>query len=939
VGSIPPRDPDEAEAADEAFFNTLTLASTSVKDQRPAEQVQDVSVTNAGITLMGVARHHGGIGFDHDESADRQDRIALVRLRATIESAFVKVVRKAAGARHRLSPLQSHKVAKLLATPLKSQDEICSRLEDLGRTASPAVIETLSGFAGKTQKEIRRAVAAGLGHIHHPDASAVLLRLLGDRAMIVAEAAARSLVACGEPETHLAVLASTLTSSLMNTTVITALESLSSEQKSVWETSLRSADLDNDPALLAVALRLLHKIGAEDYNRLVTHVGHADSQVRAAALDALIRTGNRRAVSLLNQAMTDRAAEVRRQAAVSARDLHSPRTLELLKLLLEDTDSVVRLQAAITAGRLHNNGLEESLSARLCQEADPEVLDAVVAALATKCPESAIPVLTRFADDPQSALRIKAARAIRKSKNPACLPLFLKLLEDPDPVLRRLALEYLGFIKLKGHAHSIEQMLRTDTSEQVRAACAKALGEIRTPRSLAALERALDDAPPVRLQAVIAMFQFNQPLVAPSLMNLLRDGQPEIRYQVVRGLGQLKLVEAAAAIEELLEDPDDLVRRGAMQALEEMNLSQSGNRFRRLIRWIGRRTVPAMPTTLRNALPQFALLAAVLLVLAGVGLAFLYSNNRAKQTQSVTIIGTVRTIALDSVSKQLLVLRIAGVLDVWDLESAKLQKRVTLNMSPSFICFDRRNSIVLVSGREIAQLTVEGLSAPESGRRVSLPGVPIRTFYHAPSDSLCVVLSEGNGSRLLRYDCTELKLVSEYPLSQPLTGRCTVTADFRLAAFVNLQGGVTVFDLVSGKSSVIGQDKLLPRQDTGQIQHIVFREDMKCLAISSAATGIVLFEMPGLKPIKQIPPQETMPFSDVAFSDNNLVAVCETGNFVKCSSDYKSVESGRINDVPQLNQIRIGGKGDLLVVASNEESNVWIVSLAEQRVLKTLKAE
>jgi HEAT repeat protein len=725
----------------------------------------------------------------------------------------------------------------------------------------------------------------------------------------------------------------------MNTAVIAALESLSSEQKSVWEASLRSADLANDSALLAVALRLLQKIGINDYDRFAAHLDHEDSHVRAAAVDSLIRTGNKRAVSLLNQAMTDKAAEVRRQAVVSARDLHSPRTLELIKQLLRDTDSGVRLQAAITAGRLHNSGLEESLSEQLGQESDPDVLDALVTALAAKCPESAIPVLMRMADDTQSALRIKAARAIRKSKNPACLQLFLRLFEDTDPVLRRFALEYLGFIKLKSHAPAVEQMLRTDTSEQVRAACAKALGEIRTTRSISALERALDDVTPVRLQAVIALFHFNQPVVAPSLMNLLRDGQPEIRYQVVRGLGQLKLLEAAPAIEELLEDPDDLVRRGAMQALEEMNLSQSGNHLRRLTRWIARRADRMLPASVISALPQFALLAVVLLFVVGVGGAVVYSQYGAEKPQPVTILGAARSIALDSASKQLLVLRIAGVLDVWDLENAKLQKRVTLDATPGFICFDRRNSIVYIAGREITQSTVEGLSAPESARRASLPGVPIRTFYHRPSDSLCVVVSEGNGSRLLRYDCSELRLVSESELSQPVTGRCTVSADFKLAAFVNLEGGITVFDLASGKSSVIGQEKLLPKQDTGQIQHIVFREDMKCLAISSAATGIVLFEMPGMKPIRQIPPQDMMPFSDIVFSENNLVAVCETGNFVKCSADFKSVESGRINDLPQLKTICVGANGELLIVASHEESDVWIVSLAKQSILKTLKAE
>ncbi len=134
----------------------------------------------------------------------------------------------------------------------------------------------------------------------------------------------------------------------------------------------------------------------------------------------------------------------------------------------------------------------------------------------------------------------------------------------------------------------LRDLLRTDSDENVRAACARAVGELHDHESLSLLEAALEDHPTVKFQAIIGLGKLGNAAAGPYLLALLDDVQPEIRYQAVKALGQLKLEGCEERVEPLLHDSDEMVRRGAEQALVAFGVSPRQISSRKMRRRIAR---------------------------------------------------------------------------------------------------------------------------------------------------------------------------------------------------------------------------------------------------------------------------------------------------------------------------------------------------------------
>jgi hypothetical protein len=128
------------------------------------------------------------------------------------------------------------------------------------------------------------------------------------------------------------------------------------------------------------------------------------------------------------------------------------------------------------------------------------------------------------------------------------IPVFLELLDDPDPDVRRYAAFALA-----------------DIGQEAKVAVPRLAGLLR------------DGTPEVRRVAAIAILMIEKRgnVVVALLVELLKDPVSAIRQRVANGLGDFP--EAAPALREALEDDDNDVREEAAAALKRIG-EETGTR-------------------------------------------------------------------------------------------------------------------------------------------------------------------------------------------------------------------------------------------------------------------------------------------------------------------------------------------------------------------------
>jgi HEAT repeat protein len=140
---------------------------------------------------------------------------------------------------------------------------------------------------------------------------------------------------------------------------------------------------------------------------------------------------------------------------------------------------------------------------------------------------------------------VRALSRFRSAALPA-LPELIRLLDDPDPVIRWNAARTLGKIGPKAKdavPHLVKALGQADVA--VREHAAEALGDIG-PEAQAAI---------------------------PDLIRVLDDKEPKVRRDAARSLGLMGTVARSAvpALKGLLKDPQEMVRDAAQKALYKVD--------------------------------------------------------------------------------------------------------------------------------------------------------------------------------------------------------------------------------------------------------------------------------------------------------------------------------------------------------------------------------
>ncbi|HEY7356298.1 MAG TPA: HEAT repeat domain-containing protein [Ktedonobacterales bacterium] len=298
----------------------------------------------------------------------------------------------------------------------------------------------------------------------------------------------------------------------------------------------------------------------------------------AIAARALGRMGDFRAAPALLAALRDQresAAVVRGAAALALGALKAEAAATLYEQALARRDNPDWQAELENLGALHLETVVEALVEAL-RDAAPLVRAAAADACVDLClAEPPALMLTGQAGPPVSGAAdtrpaVSAALAL------AVEPLSAAL-QDEHAAVRASAASALGWIGDLRAAAPLAHCLEDD-DEDCRAAAAWALGMLRSPVALKPLARALGDASKaVRQQVAEALGQVGDPITFDLLLDALTDVEEalEVRAAAARALGQLHLPQALTVFQELLYAPQPALRMAAVEALGHLGFGRA----------------------------------------------------------------------------------------------------------------------------------------------------------------------------------------------------------------------------------------------------------------------------------------------------------------------------------------------------------------------------
>jgi HEAT repeat protein len=177
------------------------------------------------------------------------------------------------------------------------------------------------------------------------------------------------------------------------------------------------------------------------------HSGSAS--VQRESLRSLARPNNTRAIPYLGALLMRSDADPRiRIAAVHALGrIGDWRAVDFLRGATEDTDVNVRVAAALALGKLRNNEAVGLLEENLMKDGHWWVRYAGTIALGDSRNPAAVPVLVKaLADDPCWQVRQQAARSLGEYRTKTSMDSLGQALRDSDPAVRYAAARELGNI-------------------------------------------------------------------------------------------------------------------------------------------------------------------------------------------------------------------------------------------------------------------------------------------------------------------------------------------------------------------------------------------------------------------------------------------------------------------------------------------------------------
>lgn len=336
---------------------------------------------------------------------------------------------------------------------------------------------------------------------------------------------------------------------------------------------------------------------------------HPDA-VRFVAVETLGRLKSSKAIPPLMTVLKEGSRLLQRLAAEGLSHVTSKKVIRPLIEALQNPDEMVRVHAS--AGLLTNPDPKSAkFLIRSLRDKSLDVRKNIVAAIGLCGDESVVNSLKKFLVDPSREMIVIAAEAIGRLGQNSAVPALVKMLEEEverdedrpliqrifkalhtlkdrravvplisylestDALIRRRAVEALGPIPDAAARRSLENALRTDRSDEVRAAAALALGEQGQKHAIPALEVALAGGERVKINALRAIGLLQERTSLSKVLPLLNDQNLKVRHAAINCLGAIGNTEAVPRLLEMLHDLDLETRNLVMAALPLLGESRS----------------------------------------------------------------------------------------------------------------------------------------------------------------------------------------------------------------------------------------------------------------------------------------------------------------------------------------------------------------------------
>lgn len=253
---------------------------------------------------------------------------------------------------------------------------------------------------------------------------------------------------------------------------------------------------------------------ADSVGALVAALDDADADVAEAAAQSLAELKDPGSGTWVLPALGSARAFVRARALRALRELRLPASLAPASALLGDPHADVRREAVGVVGWLKPAEALPRLAEMACDDASADVRRAAVAALGfVEGGDPAVLAALRAAlGDAEWSVREEAATTVGKLRWADALPALVSALSDSHWQVALRAARGIGRLREAGGSAwpSLVGLLEHPLPN-LRKEAAIALGELRRPEALPALERAAQDADPdVRKLARLALAAIGQ---------------------------------------------------------------------------------------------------------------------------------------------------------------------------------------------------------------------------------------------------------------------------------------------------------------------------------------------------------------------------------------------------------------------------------------------
>lgn len=819
------------------------------------------------------------------------------------------------------------------ARDLKATTHVIRRL---GSTRMAAIVSPLQEFVkggAAASEPMKLAVVEAVSQVPDPASSQFLLTLLNDPVTSVVEESIRRLVQLRRDEVLLPLIAVALVRSSNRTVLQEALLSETSSVQLEAVDRLKKLLNHRDEEVVVVAVDLISKLHSEGHFKLFTRlIDRESSAVRGAALEAMVRTGEKQTVRFLNKAMKDQSPVVRASAANGLGQIHSPKSSVLLMGGLLDEDVKVRRSCAKSLTLIDDERIPKGVALALKKETDPATIEYLLQGLGQTGSPAALETLSRYLKSGDKEMCHRAMATLRKLRERKSAKMVLPFLADEHVDTRRQAAETLGLLREPKAASRLREVLKTDAASEVRASAARALGELADNASTSALEEALYDDRAVKVQAIIALGRLQAQSSIPAIMAQLRDAGADVRYHACSALGQMQSIPNPERLQEMLDDRDPMVQRGAKAALEKLGVSYRKGQFVSRLKKIG---ASLIPSGLAGGIPVGGtLIALVVISVLSYGGYTLLSGGLSTLTGPSFRISQVEHAALSPDGKQLGISRKFRVFETWNLETGELANRLEMKDITSGLQFSDPQTLLRFTSAGAQKLTsfqdvtLESFEA-DSGLK-SLSTYIVETTTDGAYAAFCGFAGEVQIVDLK----TRQPRGKSFKMKEFVKGSSlAITNDASLILVGAPTGDVIVYQAATGE--MVGRVSLsqILKKPKISLTSMALDPASTLLAAGTRSGEIVIIDLnAGLK-IVGIPRKEGTSIVKLRFKGRECVFVTTDAVIGLCDASFKSSSTLKTKLPERPDTVQFSLDGQIAVATFSESKEFVVFNVEEDRMM------